>query len=177
MKRNSGNKAAKHGTDSGSGAKNRRNIEKLFESIKPKDGNKGELDEKYRIGKVIKDVGEKMRVFYVDKKVTETITSDGEVHKEVSYIRVETVARICGSFRGSGKKHVPIRENSIVLLEISLGIIEIIGVLTRSQLRDLSKETEIHHSILNENTNDEGNDSDGIEFCDEDEKPLNLAEI
>lgn len=180
MQRNSGNKAAKRGNDSGAGAKNRREIDKLFGSIRSKknNGDEIELNEGNHIGRVTRKFGNgRVEVFYVKKEVTETVTSDGEIHTEESYPSFEKQAIIRGSFRGRGKRDVWIDINSIVLVEENLGVLEIVGVLTRDQLRDISTKIYVDPRILNENGVSGETETGGIEFEEVEQKPLDIDNI
>jgi hypothetical protein len=93
--------------------------------------------------------------------------------REDDYNPITDHALIRGSFRGKGKHSVWIDSGSIVAVaDTGVGLYEIMAVLTRDELKEISKQTFIHPHILTGNsvetkTTDVGFDFDGNSSDDE----------
>lgn len=131
--KNSGNKGAKRET--GASAKNRRFVQNLLDDLRA-EGNV----EHVHVGRVLRRLGDgRMEVFYVEQ-------SKGGPKGQVAQ------AVIRGSFRGRGKHSVWIDVGSFIAIA-ETGVagpsaLEIVGVLTADQLRDLAKDTNIDPRVL-----------------------------
>jgi hypothetical protein len=133
--KNSGNKGAKRET--GASSKNRRFVNNLFDDLK----TEGTV-EHVHIARVIRRLGDgRMEVFY-----TEKANKTGEMRGKVAQ------AVIRGSFRGRGKHSVWIDVGSFVAI-VETGVagssaLEISGVISPEQMRELAKEVPIDPRIL-----------------------------
>jgi hypothetical protein len=133
--KNSGTKAAKR--ESGASSKNRRFINNLFDDLK----TEGSV-EHVHIARVLRKMGDgRMEVFY-----TEKANKAGEMRGKVAQ------AVIRGSFRGRGKHSVWIDVGSFVAI-VETGVagssaLEISGVISPDQMRELAKEVTIDPRIL-----------------------------
>lgn len=183
MQNNSRNKASKRGRG-GAGVKNQRAIAGVFSDLhsQQKSGIDVELAENIYVGRVDRKLGNgRVEVRYAVKKRDVIEDKDGVVLEDKDSYQLQTgQAIIRGTFRGRSKRAVWIEVNSPVLIEDSgLGIMEIKALLTRDQLKDLSKEIYIHPAIMA----DQGasaEDGDAIEFAndaDEDTGKLSDKDI
>lgn len=151
--KNSGNRAAKKNRESGASMKSRREAEDLFMNI-------NNLDEKKHVSRVTRNFGNgRVEVFYVKSEKNRIIEFNQQ-------------ATIRGSFRGRGKRDVWVDIGSFVIVEENLGILEIVGILTRQQMKEIVALDPMYKKVLHgEETAD--NDA-GIEFDDRlDEEPEN----
>jgi hypothetical protein len=169
MQNNSRNKASKRGGGKqGAASKNNRAISQMFKDldIQQSIGLEAELPKNIHIARVTRRLGNaRVEVIYAKKEEENITTKDGEVLEDKKRYQIELgQASIRGAFRGKGKRAVWIDVNSIVVIEDSgLKVIEIIALMTRDQLKDLSKEIFVHPQILSEQAAaDDAND--GIEF-------------
>lgn len=134
--KNSGSKGAKRET--GTSSKNRRFVSNLFDDMRQEGGDV----EYVHIARVIRKMGDgRMEVFY-----TEKANKAGEVRGKVAQ------AVIRGSFRGRGKHSVWIDVGTFVAI-VETGVagssaLEISGVISPEQMRDLAKEVPIDPRIL-----------------------------
>lgn len=143
--KNSGNRAAKKNRESGASMKSRKEAEDLFTNIH-------NLDEKKHVSRVIRNFGNgRVEVVYAKREKN----------------RIEMVnsqATIRGSFRGRGKRDVWVDIGSFVVAEENLGILEIVGILTRQQMKEIVALDDTYKKVLNGEETEE-NDF-GIEFDD-----------
>lgn len=124
MQKNSGNKGAKRRTDIGAGAKNKKEVLKIFDFIKDQGDDDPIMKAGTYIAKVIRKLGNgQVFVFFVD-----------ETEKPI-----ETRAIIRGSFRGRGKRDVWIDVGSIVVVEENINVYEVIALISRDQIKTLSE--------------------------------------
>ena len=143
--KNSGNRAAKKNRESGASMKSRKEAEDLFMNIH-------DLDEKKHISRVIRNFGNgRVEVFYVKKEKDRIVEFNQQ-------------ATIRGSFRGRGKRDVWVDIGSFVIVEENLGILEIVGILTRQQMKDIVALEPMYKKVLRDEDSTE-NDV-GIEFDD-----------
>lgn len=143
--KNSGNRAAKKNRESGASIKSRKEAEELFTNIH-------ELDEKKHISRVTRNFGNgRVEVFYVKSEKNRILEFNQQ-------------ATIRGSFRGRGKRDVWVDIGSFVITEENLGILEIVGILTRQQMKDVVALDPLYKKVLNGEESAE-NDA-GIEFDD-----------
>jgi hypothetical protein len=139
--KNSGNKGAKRET--GASSKNRRFVTNLFDDLK----TEGSV-EHVHIARVIRKMGDgRMEVFY-----TERANKAGEHRGKVAQ------AVIRGSFRGRGKHSVWIDVGTFVAI-VETGVtgssaLEISGVISPEQMRELAKEVPIDPRIMAVDAND-----------------------
>lgn len=164
MQKNSGNKGAKRG---GAGDKNLKEVNNLFSFI----CDNGNLDQGIHISKVIRVFGNRqLEVMYIKKEI-ETFTSNTDETIEKESLNVyQKHANIRGVFCGRGKRDVPITVGSVVVVQENLNILQVIAVLNREQLRDLSSQIFIDKRILAEGTAESGVIfGDGIEFASDNE--------
>ena len=141
--KNSGNRGSKR--ESGVSGKNRRFINDFLDDLR----TEGNCKDVY-IGRVTKKLGNGRveLIFYKKKSKPSSIENNPD-----DYNQVTDHALIRGSFRGKGKHSVWIDTASIVAIaDTGIGLLEIMAVLTRDQLKDISKTTFIHPNILNEGT-------------------------
>jgi hypothetical protein len=140
MQKNSGNKGAKRRNDIGAGAKNKKEVLKVFDFIKDQGDEDPIMKAGTYIAKVIRKLGNgQVLVFFVD-----------ETEKPI-----ETRAIIRGSFRGRGKRDVWIDIGSIVVVEESINVYEIIALLTREQVKSLSENIFIDDRIYSDDPVDD----------------------
>lgn len=143
--KNSGNRAAKKNRESGASMKSRKEAEELFANIH-------DLDEKKHVSRVIRNFGNgRVEVFYVKKEKNRIQTFNQQ-------------ATIRGSFRGRGKRDVWVDIGSFVIVEENLGILEIVGILTRQQMKEIVALDDTYKKVLYGEDSEE-NDV-GIEFDD-----------
>ena len=169
MQNNSRNKASKRGSGKqGVLNKNTRAINEIVKEInfKSQAGIETELPENIYIGRVVRKLGNgRVEVSYSVQKRESIEDDEGTVLEDkVKCIIQQGQVKIPGKFRGKSKRSVWIEANSIVIIEDSgLGIMEIKALMTRDQLKDLSKEMNIHSQILSDQLGDV-NEEIGIEF-------------
>lgn len=179
MQNNSRNKASKHGRG-GAGVKNQRAISGVFDSLHTQErvGLDVELAQNIYVGRVERKLGNgRVEVRYSVKRRDVITDRDGEVLEDKDSYEIKSgQAIIRGTFRGRSKRAVWIEVNSPVLIEDSgLGIMEIKALLTREQLKDLSKEIYVHPQILSDQgaTTEHG---DEIEFANESDDEGKLSD-
>jgi hypothetical protein len=132
--KNSGNKGAKRET--GASSKNRRFIQNFLDDLRTEGGV-----QHVHIGRVTKRLGDgRMEVFFTEK--VKGNDSKGRVAQAV----------IRGSFRGRGKHSVWIDVGSFVAIA-DTGVsgpsaLEIVGVLTAEQMREVGREMQIDPRVL-----------------------------
>lgn len=184
MQNNSRNKASKCGVGKqGVANKNTRVINEIFREINFQNeaGLDTELPENIYIGRVSRKLGNgRLEVSYSVQKREEIKDNDGTVLEDkVECILQQGQVKIPGKFRGRSKRSVWIDINSIVIIEDSgLGIMEIKALLTRDQLKDLSKEMSIHPQILADQLGGAEQEELGIEFeTEQQNKHLSSKEI
>lgn len=174
MQKNSGNKGAKR---SGAGEKSRREIAKIFDFLHKEDDNV--LPKGIHIAKVIHKFGNgRVEVFYVEKEVETFEGNDGGTIEKEQTRTYEKQAIIRGTFRGRGKREVWIDIGTNVVVQENLDILEVIAVLSRDQLRQLSDQIFIDKRVLaTEGTSQNGAYiEDTIEFANSDtEEPLTTS--
>lgn len=161
LQKNSGNKKAKK--ESGVATKNRRFVSNILDDLR----SEGKVDEVH-IARVVKKLGNgRIEVFYVKKlgKTDDTVT-------------INAVASIPGRFRGKGKHSVWIEVGCpIAISDTGIGIIEVVAVLTKDNLKDISREMFIDPRVLNYESAEPHKEEGGFEFTEEtsseDEKPSN----
>jgi hypothetical protein len=140
MQKNSGNKGAKRRNDIGAGAKNKKEVLKVFDFIKDQGDEDPIMKAGTYIAKVIRKLGNgQVLVFFVD-----------ETEKPI-----ETRAIIRGSFRGRGKRDVWIDIGSIVVIEESINVYEIIALLNRDQVKNLAENIYIDDRIYSDDPVDD----------------------
>jgi hypothetical protein len=162
--KNSGNRGSKR--ESGVSTKNRRFIGNLLDDLR----TEGKCEDVY-IARVTKKLGNgRVEVFYTQKNPK---TNEHRAYTQIALIR--------GSFRGKGKHSVWIDTGSVVAVaDTGVGLLEIMAVLTREQLRDISKEIELDSRVLNgDNVETKSGETydPGFEFSDnssenEEEEPV-----
>lgn len=152
--KNSGNKGAKR--ESGTSAKNNRFVADLLSDLR----NEGNVTDIY-IARVSKKLGN-------GRLETEYYTRN-EVTNDLTHHTAHAV--IPGRFRGKGKHSVWIDVGSVVALgDAGVGAdLVIMAVLTRQQLKEISKSMYIDERIMNADSTRPDEAEDGYEF--EDEKP------
>lgn len=161
--KNSGNKKSKK--ESGVASKNRRFIQSFLDDIKSDDSTDGVY-----IGRILKKLGNgRMEVFYVKDL-------EGETRPTVN------IALIRGTFRGKGKHAVWIDVGSIVAIAENELSIEIMAVLSREQVFEMQKHTDIDPRVLAINNTDENTlnnaiASDGFVFEDEQSVDIHVSHI
>lgn len=166
LQKNSGNKKAKK--ESGVATKNRRFVTNILDDLR----SEGKVEDVH-IARVVKKLGNgRVEVFYVKKlgKTDDTVT-------------VNTTALIPGRFRGKGKHAVWIEVGSpIAISDTGIGIIEVVAVLTKDNLKDISREMFIDPRVLNYESAEPHKEEGGFEFeedndnetsTEEDEMPSN----
>ena len=132
MQKNSGNKGAKRRNDIGAGAKNKKEVLKVFDFVKDQGDDEPIMKVGTYIAKVIRKLGNgQLLVFFID-----------EAERPI-----ETRAIIRGSFRGRGKRDVWIDIGSIVVVEENINVYEIIALLNREQVKSLSEHIYIDDRI------------------------------
>jgi len=153
--KNSGNKGAKR--ESGTSAKNNRFIANLLSDLRNEDDLEGAIN----IARVVKKLG--------NGRLETEYYSKNEATNDVTYHTVHAV--IPGRFRGKGKHSVWIDVGSVVALgDAGVGSdLVIMAVLTRQQLKEISKSMFIDERIMNSDSTKSDEAEDGFEF--EDEKP------
>jgi hypothetical protein len=152
--KNSGNRAAKKNRESGASIKNRKEADSIFSNI-------NELGERKHISRVTRTLGNgRVEIFYV-KKENNAIRS----YNSQGIIR--------GSFRGRGKRDVWINVGSFVIVEENLGVLEIVGVLTREQMKDIVSLDNTYAKVLY--LDGEESNEPGIEFENNDEEDNNVT--
>ncbi len=164
MQKNSGNKGAKR---SGAGDKSLQQVNKLFSDIRKSD----KLQDGIHIAKVIRKFGNgQLEVMYIEKEMETFTSNSGETIEKESLHVYQKHANIRGAFRGRGKRDVWIDIGTTVVVEENLNILEVIAVLNREQLRDLSSQIFIDKRILAEGHEESGVIfGDGIEFASDNE--------
>lgn len=160
--KNSGNKKAKRET--GASVKNRKFIADMIYDFR----KEGQIEDVF-IGRVTRKLGNgKVDVFYVAKEVEDTFDANGDEIKKETYIPREKQATIKGSFRGKGKHSVWIEVGSAVAVsDNGLNMLEIRAVLTRDQLKDISKEIHVDERVLNGVHDAETSAEDAVQFDNE----------
>lgn len=140
MQKNSGNKGAKRRNDIGAGAKNKKEVLKVFDFIKDQGDDNPIMKAGTYIAKVIRKLGNaQLLVFFID-----------ETDKPI-----ETRAIIRGSFRGRGKRDVWIDVGSIVVVEENINVYEIVALLTREQIKSLAEHIYIDDRIYSDDPIDD----------------------
>lgn len=154
--KNSGNKGAKR--ESGTATKNKRFVNDLLSDLK----NQDDVSDIY-IAKIVKKLGN-------GRLETEFYTKD-EATDQITHHTKHAV--IPGRFRGKGKHSVWIDVGSVVALgDAGVGAdLIIMAVLTRQQLKEISKSMYIDERIMNADSTKSDEAEDGFEF--EEEKPQN----
>lgn len=165
MQKNSGNKKAKRSI-SGAEAKNNRFFSDILSDFndQKKRGENPKLEDGIHIAKVKHKLGNgRVEVFFV------TRDDNGETR-----LHDNKQAVIRGSFRGKGKRDVWIDTGSIVVVaDTGIGVIEIVGVLTKQKLDDIASHIFVDPRILNEDNVDEA-----IKFDEEaDDEELDVDNI
>ena len=153
LQKNSGNKKAKK--ESGVATKNKRFVTNILDDLR----TEGKVDGVH-IARVTKKLGNgRVEVFYVKK--------NGDTDDTTSFT---ACASIPGRFRGKGKHSVWIEVSSpVAISDTGIGIIEVVAVLTRDNLKDISKEMFVDHRILNFESAQPQEQDGGFEFEDGDE--------
>ncbi len=184
MQNNSRNKASKCGNGKqGVSNKNTRAINEIVREInfKSEAGLETELPENIYIGRVIRKLGNgRLEVAYSMQKHEKIEDNDGNILEDkVKCIVQQGQVKIPGKFRGRSKRSVWIEVNSILIIEDSgLGIMEVKALMNRDQLKDLSKEMDIHPQILSDQLGGDDKEEIGIEFdSEESSKHLSSKEI
>jgi hypothetical protein len=180
MQNNSRNKASKRGRG-GAGVKNLRAITGVFDELhsQEKFGEDVELAANIHVARVERKLGNgRVEVRYAVKKRDVIESDDGSVLEDKNSYQLQLgQAIIRGTFRGRSKRAVWIEVNSPVLIEDSgLGIMEVKALLTREQLKDLSKEIFIHPQLIS----DQGasaNEGDAVDFENEEEPKISDKDI
>jgi len=180
MQNNSRNKASKRGRG-GAGVKNLRAITGVFDELhsQEKFGEDVELAANIHVARVGRKLGNgRVEVRYAVKKRDVIESDDGSVLEDKNSYQLQLgQAIIRGTFRGRSKRAVWIEVNSPVLIEDSgLGIMEVKALLTREQLKDLSKEIFIHPQLIS----DQGasaNEGDAVDFENEEEPKISDKDI
>lgn len=167
MQNNSRNKASKRG-GYGAGSKNSRTISKLFDEFRDQraHGDATGMSENLILARVERKLGNgRLEIRYAVQTKDTIVDRDGTVLEDKQGYIIETgQAVIRGSFRGKAKRAVWIEVNSVVLVEDSgLGIKEVVGVLSRDQLKDVAKEIFVHPQILSDQK-DRVDEGEAIEF-------------
>lgn len=140
MQKNSGNKGAKRRNDIGAGAKNKKEVLRVFDFIKDQENEDPIMKAGTYIAKVIRKLGNaQLLVFFVDE----------------SEKPIETRAIIRGSFRGRGKRDVWIDVGSIVVVEENINVYEIVALLTREQIKSLAEHIFIDDRIYSDDPIDD----------------------
>lgn len=153
LQKNSGNKKAKK--ESGVATKNKRFVTNVLDDLRAE----GKVDG-IHIARVTKKLGNgRVEVFYVKKnsKTDDTTT-------------VTTTALIPGRFRGKGKHSVWIEVGSpVAISDTGIGIIEVVAVLTKDNLKDIAKEMFVDARVLNYESAEPQQKDGGFEFEEESE--------
>lgn len=141
--KNSGNRAKKTHRESGASVKSRREAESIVNNIT-------DLDDKKHICRVVKNFGNgRIEVFHVKKNKNRI-----EEFTEQATIR--------GSFRGKVKRDVWIDVGTFVVAEENLNILEVVGILTRQDMKEIVALDNTYKKVLyGDNTE---NADAGIEF-------------
>ena len=160
--KNSGNKKAKRET--GASMKNRKFVSDLMYDLR-QDKN---VDSVY-LGRVTRKLGNgRVEVFYVAKEVEKTFDNEGNDIEKSVYRSYEKQAIIKGSFRGKGKHSVWIEVGTAVAVsDNGLNILEIVAVLTREQLKEISKDSYVDDRVLNGVRDDSEVHHETIEFAED----------
>lgn len=155
--KNSGTKGAKR--ESGTSMKNKRFVNDLLSDLK----NEEDVEDIY-IARVSKKLGN-------GRLETEFYTKD-QATDQIAHHTKHAV--IPGRFRGKGKHSVWIDVGSVVALgDAGVGAdLIIMAVLTRQQLKEISKSMYIDERIMNADSSKADEADDGFEFEDE-QKPEN----
>ena len=155
--KNSGNKGAKR--ESGTSAKNNRFVADLLSDLR----NEENVTDIY-IARVTKKLGN-------GRLETEYYTKN-EATNDLTHHTAHAV--IPGRFRGKGKHSVWIDVGSVVALgDAGVGSdLVIMAVLTRQQLKEISKSMFIDERIMNADSTKSDEAEDGYEF--EDDKPKSV---
>ena len=173
MQNNSRNKASKRGGGKqGVSNKSTRAITELIREInfQVEAGLDTELPENIYIGRVNRKLGNgRVEVSYSVQKRESIEDNEGNILEDkVKCIVQVGQVKIPGKFRGKSKRSVWIDINSIVIIEDSgIGIMEIKALMTRDQLKDLSKEMAIHPQVLSDQLGASESEELGIEFAEE----------
>lgn len=150
--KNSGNRAKKSHRESGASVKSKAEVNEIFKNID------GTVDSGKYICKVIKKLGNgNVEVMY-------------PVAEEKRVATYNKQAKIRGSFRGRGKRDVWIDIGSFVIAEQNLNILEIVGVITRQEMKDIVSLDSTYKKLLSGSTEDE--DDVAVEFDERDEESL-----
>jgi len=141
--KNSGNRAAKKHRESGAITKSNKEVVNVIMNIQ-------DLDEKKHISRVTRNFGNgRVEVFYTKQDKNKILEFNEQ-------------AIIRGSFRGRGKRDVWIDVGSFVITEENLGVLEIVGILTREQMKEIVALNNLYKKVL-QAEDSVGNDV-GIEF-------------
>lgn len=151
--KNSGNRGAKKHRESGASSKSKREVDEMLCNI-------DNISEGKYVSRVTRKLGNgRVEMVYLKKEKDSVRTDTGQ-------------AIIRGSFRGRGKRDVWIDIGTYTIVEENLGVLEIVGVLTREQMKQIITLNDDYKKILggdeereNEATIEFGDDSD------EEEKP------
>jgi hypothetical protein len=155
--KNSGNKGAKR--ESGTSMKNKRFVNDILSDLK----NEEDMSDIY-IARVSKKLG--------NGRLETEFYSKNDVTNQISHHVKHAV--IPGRFRGKGKHSVWIDVGTVVALgDAGVGAdLIIMAVLTRQQLKEMSKSMYIDERIMNADSTKTDEADDGFEFEDE-QKPQN----
>lgn len=160
--KNSGTKAQKR--ESGTTKKNNRFIYDLLSDLK-----EGDVSDIY-IARISKKLGNGR--FEIEYYTKDSVTGQTTLHTKQAIIP--------GRFRGKGKHAVWIDIGSVVVLgDAGVGAeLTVMAVLTREQLKEISKSMFIDQRIMNADSSKSEEAEDGFEFAEEKpEKELEDADI
>jgi hypothetical protein len=141
--KNSGNRAAKKHRESGALIKSNKEVVNAIKNL-------DDLGERKHISRVVRSFGNgRVEVFYVKQEKNRLETFNQQ-------------AIIRGTFRGRGKRDVWIDIGSFVIVEENLGLLEIVGILTRQEMKEIVSLNDMYRKVFY-GEEDDGNDV-GIEF-------------
>lgn len=146
--KNSGNRGAKKHRESGASSKSKREVDEMLSNI-------DNISKAKYIARVTRKLGNgRVEMVYLKKEKESVRTDTGQ-------------AIIRGSFRGRGKRDVWIDVGTYTVVEENLGVLEIVGVLTREQMKHIITLNDDYKKILggddereNDATIEFGEDSD-----------------
>lgn len=176
MQNNSQNKALKiGGGKQGASIKNNRAINEALKDVNFQidAGLDVHLPKDIHIARIVKKLGHaRFEVIYALKKEIQLKDLDGNiVETKATYQLKEQQVTIPGKFKGRSKRAVWFEVNSIVIIQDG----QLMALMTREQLKDISKEMYIHPQILAENQGSREDSDIGIEFGDDSDEETNVV--